>query len=387
MKIGIDGRIFSKPGSGIVRYSFELVQYLIKKHPEHTYIIYVYKNGDYKSKIKFKGSYVISTVNLNPLLWRTKVFTDFLDKEKLDIFYITHPEVPYVSSSQRNVRIISTCHGVIPNNLWPSLKERLWCQPLLYAMAKYSDHIICVSEDTRKAIHNTYKRDLDTMSVGYFGLSPLMKPLSKQAKIKALRYLAKKYGIPNKEFIFQVGGEQPYKNVLTILKTSKLLNEKHNLTIPLVIARVSSNTVLDCELLKHRIEMLGLDKADIIPIQWIDFEDIPLLYACAKINIYPSLFEGVGFPIAEAFACASPVITTNISAMPECAGGAALLIQKPLDEYEWANKIYELYNNKQLQKKLIKLGLERAKDFTWSKTGTAVLRSFNKTIIDKGFND
>jgi glycosyltransferase involved in cell wall biosynthesis len=385
MKIAIDGRVFMKPGSGIVHYSFELVQHLITHDKKNRYSIYIPKDSNY-NKINFKGRYNLILVALPKILWKTKLFTNILEQQGEDIYFSTNPTAPYVPANKRKVAIVTTSHGIIPNNLWPNLRERLYWTYHQPKVVQYSDHIICVSNDTKVAINKAYNKPIEKISVGYFGVSNKMRPLNKKQKAKAMEYLSKKYNIPKGEFAFQVAGTQGYKNVVTILKAQRLLKAKHNLDIPIVIARINNNTIrelLDPYGIKTIDDVIG----NTFAIPWIDFQDIPLFYACARMNIYSSLFEGVGFPIGEAMACGSAVITTNISAMPECAGGAALLINNPLNANEWANKICDLYHDKKLQKKLIRLGVGRAKDFTWQKVAEKVSESFDKAYTLKKIRD
>ena len=140
-----------------------------------------------------------------------------------------------------------------------------------------------------------------------------MKPLTSAQKAKAMRYLRGKYKVGPNGFVLYVGGNLKNKNVITVLRAWKLLKEKYNFKMPIIIARVSYDDISD------QLAELGLSKGDVIAIPWIG-ADLHLFYSCATISIYPSLFEGLGFPIIESMACGTPVITSNISALPEAAG-------------------------------------------------------------------
>jgi glycosyltransferase involved in cell wall biosynthesis len=372
MRIGIDGRIFLKPGSGIVRYSFELTQYLIENHPEHEFYIYVYRHSAYADKIKFRGKYIVRETSLHPVLWRSKLFTDQLDRDGINAFHSMHFVVPYVPTSLRKVAVLFTCHGIMPNDQWASLKDELYWRPNLWASARFSDRVICVSEDSKNEINRRYHKPLEQMDVGYFGLAEDMKPLNESEKKAGAEYLSKKYGI-NGDFILYVGGTPKNKNIPTVLRAWKLLKEQYKFDLPIVISRVEYKTI------GGQLDSLGLKAGkDVIAIPWIANDDIHLFYSCAAINLYASLFEGLGFPIVEAMACASPVILSNISALPEAAGGAGVLVDRPLDPKEWAEKIHSLYNDKKERERLIGLGLERAKRFTWEVVANDAIKSYAK---------
>lgn len=373
MKIGIDGRIFVKPGSGIVRYSFELTQHLIQHHPEHEYYIYVYKNSNYREKIKFKGKYRLRVVSWPRPLWRTKLFTDMLDKDGIDVYHSMHLIVPYVPRWMRKVAIIHTCHGINPNDQWSSLKDELYWRPNLVAQAMFSDRIICVSNDTKKALHERYNVPLNRMDVGYVGIAKDMKPLGRRQKENGTKYLDRRYKTGKNGFVLYVGGTLKNKNIPTVLKTWKILKKKYGFKMPIVITRIGYDNI------DEQLEELRLVKErDVIAIPWIKENDLHLFYSCAIISIYPSLFEGLGWPIIESMACGTPVITSKISAMPEAAGNAGMLVNRPTDPSEWADKVYMLCNDKKLRDALIKKGLEHAKRFNWNRIADDAIKTYIK---------
>ncbi len=116
------------------------------------------------------------------------------------------------------------------------------------------------------------------------------------------------------------------KNTDTMLRAWSILKHKYNSTMPLVLTRV------DMVKLAPRLKELKLEEGkDVIGLTWVYGKDLQLLYGCALLSVYPSIYEGLGFPIIEAMACGTPVITSRASALPEAAGGAALLVDKPAD--------------------------------------------------------
>ena len=126
---------------------------------------------------------------------------------------------------------------------------------------------------------------------------------------------------------------------------------------------------------------MGLrDGEDIIGLRWIEGGDLKYLYACALLSVYPSTYEGVGFPIVEAMACGTPVITSNVSAMPEASGGAGLLVNDPMNPEEWANRILALSRNEKLRSRLIRMGLKRARRFTWKRVVADTIDSYRKAL-------
>lgn len=376
MKIGIYGRVFLKPGSGIVRYSFELTESMIKYGKGNDYVIY-FKKGEVP-KLDFRGKYSIREVNLPYFLWRTALFTEILDKDGIDVFHSMAYTIPLVPRSLRKVAIVSTFHGLHSEYFWHSFKENIYSILNYRTASFFADRIIAVSETLKKEIHEKYKKPLDKIDVTYFGVNEDLKPLNKKQKKRTLPYLRKKYKIRSENYVIYVGGGMAKnKNFETILKTWSILKIKYHFSMPLIVTRVEMKSV------SNLLKTLDLEEGkDIIGLKWIDSKDLKSLYSCATLDVYPSTYEGLGFPIIEAMRSGTPVITSNISAMPEAAGGAAILVKNPEDADEWARKIYILSKNKKLQTKLISKGIKHAKKFTWKVVVQETIKSYRASCIN-----
>ena len=369
MRIGIYGKLLVKPGSGIVRYATELTESLVNNDKTNEYVIYLHRK-DVK-KLKLKGKYEIREVGLPYILWRTPLFTKILDEDNINVFHSQGYNLPLVPRSVRKVRFVSTFHGLLP--FWHSFRENIYSGLNFRFAAMFADRIISVSDTVRHEIHDTYGKPLADIDVTYFGLNENLKPLSKKEINTAKKQLLK-YGLKYQGYVAYIGGAmRPNKNLDTILSAWSLLKKRYGWKIPLLITRV------DMAALKKKLDALDLKEGiDIIGSKWIEEKDIRYLYAGALIAIYPSVYDGLGFPIIEAMACGAPVITSNIAAMPEAAGGAGLLVDRPKDPEEWVNKIIQLSKDKKLRSKLIQLGLEHAKDFTWKKVAKETVDTYRK---------
>ena len=112
-----------------------------------------------------------------------------------------------------------------------------------------------------------------------------------------------------------------------------------------------------------------------VNLGYVDDEDMPVLYNLADIFVYPSLYEGFGLPPLEAMACGCPVISSNISSIPEVVGDASLMID-PYNIEELAKTIYEVLTDNKLREDKIRKGLERKKLFSWEKCAGEYLEIF-----------
>jgi glycosyltransferase involved in cell wall biosynthesis len=117
----------------------------------------------------------------------------------------------------------------------------------------------------------------------------------------------------------------------------------------------------------------------IIFTDFVSEEDLVLLYNCADVFLYPSLYEGFGIPLLEAMACGVPVITSNTTSIPEVVGDAALLIN-PRDGEELKKALLSLLNDEKLRKELINRGFEQVRKFSWRKTAEDTLAIYENAL-------
>ena len=109
-------------------------------------------------------------------------------------------------------------------------------------------------------------------------------------------------------------------------------------------------------------------------------KDIPALYSAAEVFAFPTLYEGFGIPILEAQQCGTPVLTSNISALPQVAGESAALVD-PYDEDSIRDGLRKLLTDKSLQKELIEKGYNNAARFSWESSATELNRIINQTVL------
>ncbi|MBI2011811.1 glycosyltransferase family 4 protein [Candidatus Daviesbacteria bacterium] len=237
---------------------------------------------------------------------------------------------------------VTTYHDVIP------LKYPQWSHPKIVAVHKKRleivekeiDMVIAVSKSTKKDLLEISKIPAEKIVVIYEGVSEIFKPQSDE-DIEDFR---KKNNLP-KEFLLSIGGVGKRRNLERIKQASK-----------------DFNLVIMGETIKN-----------------LKYYELPLLYASAKALIYPSFYEGFGLPILEAFACGIPVITSNISSMPEVAGEAAIYVD-PENTEELAKKIKLIVEDDSKRKELINRGFERVKLFSWQKCAQETAKVYSKLM-------
>jgi len=135
-------------------------------------------------------------------------------------------------------------------------------------------------------------------------------------------------------------------------------------------------------------ELLGeIEKAQkqgdkIIQTGYVPEEDLPALYSGASLFLFPSFYEGFGIPILEAMACGVPVITSNVSSMPEVAGDAAILVN-PKSPEEIKEAIIKILGDEDLKKEMIQKGFKQIKKFSWEESAKKLVKAFEKVHGEK----
>jgi glycosyltransferase involved in cell wall biosynthesis len=162
-------------------------------------------------------------------------------------------------------------------------------------------------------------------------------------------------------FFFFLGNTDPKKNTLNVIRA--FVHYRRNLkgTLPLVVGDFSKDYLL--EILNQNIASELID--EIITLGYINNNDLPFIYKRATGFLYPSLRESFGIPILEAMACGCPVITSNVSSMPEIAGEAAIQVS-PLDTKSISDALLQIEKNIETRNQMKSKGLEQASKFSWS---------------------
>jgi len=368
-RIGIDARtIFSPYLRGTGKTLLELYKRLPIIMPNVEFYFYFPPQKNIKSLLPSNNSIILRPIDIKGSkwnLWENVRLPLAILKDKINLLHCPAQTAPY----WKPVPTIVTIHDVIPLKIDDgySLKERKRLARNIKNSIKKASHIITVSNFSKKDILELFPEACDKISVIYWSVSSNYKPISLDIVQKKLKL---KYGI-NSSFFFAFGGITPRKNLHRLIES--FLRFK-NQEIKLVIAGLSTkNFTQFISLFKNS------KKEKIINVGFIPEEDVPYFLNGAIALIYPSLYEGFGLPILEAFACGCPVITSNRTSMPEIAGDAALFID-PEQEDDILKAMYKIYESHKLRKELINKGFKRIKKFNWEITVQQIAQLF-KSIL------
>jgi glycosyltransferase involved in cell wall biosynthesis len=242
-------------------------------------------------------------------------------------------------------------------------------------IAAKADQIICVSENTRRDLHATFNIPLEKTCVVYNGVdSHLFYPLSSQERLNAASQL-KELGI-DKPYVLYVGTIEPRKNLAGLLESFALLKSKKVFQGQLIVAGMKGWMQ---ESIGELIKKLGIDR-DVIFTGFISDGQLRQLYNMAQVFVFPSFYEGFGFPILEAFCCGAAVITSKTSSCAEIASQAALTID-PKNTKAMAQAMEQVLTDKALKESLHQAGLKRAQEFSFAGTAQKTLAIYQTMVI------
>ncbi len=273
------------------------------------------------------------------------------------------------------------------------LKQVLYLKLMTHYQLKSADKIIAVSNATKEDLIKKVGIEENKIQVIYEGVDTnLFKPVEKDIVNSVLRY----YNLKPKTYFLFVGTIQPRKNLARLIKAfakfeSRIKNiESSEKTIihdssPLILAIVGAKGWLADEIyeLPKQLEMEDKQSFSASKVRFlgrIDDRDLPALYSGALALTLPSLFEGFGLPILEAFACECPVLTSNLSSTKEIAKDAAILVD-PYNIESIAKSMFRIMNHES-RIELVKRGLERVKEFSWEKCAKETLAALKEVVND-----
>lgn len=353
MRIGIDiSQIVYQ--TGVSRYTSELVKHLLQIDQENQYVLYAGSLRQRQAIIAFAVKLARKTqLALTPFSPKLADLTwnrlNLLPPTDLDIFHASNWALP-----RTKAKLVTTIHDLTflkypqAHTAYSIAVHRRH----LERAKKYADKIIAVSESTKKDLVD-YGIAEGKITVIYEAVSPIFKPVDSH-QVRA------KYGL-TKDYFLSVGTLEPRKNLKRLIKAFTS----------------TSITLRECDLVIAGKFGWGKQLKPVKGVCLLGFvpdEDLAGLYSDARAFVYPSLYEGFGLPVLEALSCGCPVITSNISGLPEVGGDAAIYINPyKVAEITQAMKAIRKLN-------LTQISLAQAKKFSWDKTAKETLKVYQEVV-------
>lgn len=365
MVVLYDPQIFGMQDyGGISRYFFEIIRRMpinscaipeFVHHNEYLNKVYWGKKDNVISNFKYKN-YLYTAINI--ILGIPKILSS-----DYKIFHPTYYEtyfVPFI----KNKKLVITIHDLVHEKYsykYPGLSKRVLKQKAL--LIKKADHIIAVSENTKKDIEKVYGVSSIKISVVYHGNS--LNPWNGK----------KSLDLPSKYLLF-VGQRSMYKNFNNFIRAVSIVIKK-NPEYSIICAGGGGFTDLE----KKLIEKNNLSKK-IKHVRFNSDESLAEIYSRATVFVYPSLYEGFGIPILEAFSSKTPIAISNTSCFPEIAGNAAEYFD-PQSPESISDAILNIIYDDKRRRELITLGNKQIEKFSWGKAATQTMKIYSSLIHNK----
>jgi len=357
------------PITGVARYLYEISKHLEKRKDIKITFFYGYYANKLlefsdNTNLKFikktiSKIYFLKKISRKLLL----IYSNIFYKREFKLYW--EPNFIPLSSIKAK-KIITSVHDfsfILYKDFHP--KERIeYFENNFFKNIYRNDRIICFSCFTKEEIIKYINFPAEKIDVIYHGIDHKL--------FKVYNDLDINIDLP-KRFIFCVGSIEPRKNLLGLLKVYNLLDKDMKEKYKLVLAGFKGWEN------KEIMQLIKQNEDFIKYLGYISDEELAKVYNLASLFIYPSFYEGFGLPIVEAMACGTPVITSNVSSLPE-VGGDAVIYVNPNDINDIKEKIQIVLNNEGLQKQMIQKGLKRAKEFTWEKSAKKHIELFQKVI-------
>ncbi|MCL4353582.1 glycosyltransferase family 4 protein [Patescibacteria group bacterium] len=369
-KTGLPSRV------GSSEFCFRLLLNLAKLDKKNRYKIYI---PPLASGLNPQGmglpaeseawSYVFVRKRIRPWTATDLSLQLFNDRKRLDVFFSPTHYLPFYTPKKSIVTILDLSYIHFPHLF---TKKDLFMLKWWggYSIKKASD-ILTISMATRNDIIKTYKISGGKVAVAYPGIKKISDIRYQTSDMDKLR---KKYGI-NGEYILFVGTLQPRKNIARLVEAFSKINNQETKSKELSLVIVGKKGWMWEEILRAP-KKFGVE-GRVRFLESVSDRELPLFYQNALCFVLPSLYEGFGLPVLEAMQYGAPVITSNVSSLPEAGGDAAVYID-PYNISDITNKLELVIRDSELRQKMIKKGLEQVKKFSWEKTARETLKVLEK---------
>jgi glycosyltransferase involved in cell wall biosynthesis len=370
MRIGIDGsRAFLSKRTGIEEYSYQVVSHLRNRLRKEKVFLYLKKGQsvDFELPVNWK----IKVIKW-PRFWTQIGLSLEMLFYPVDMLFVPAHTVPLIHPKNTIVVIHGLEYEVFPGgySFWGRLYMRLSVRYSCRAAKK----IIAVSKNTRKDLMELYGISENKIEVIYEG-APEKYQISnvKFQTLPAGRQLNPKLQIKNcKPYLLFVGRLEKRKNIGGIIEAYDILKEKYKIPHKLVLA---GNPGYGYEDLKMKIEESKFKK-DIFETGYINEESKQYFLKNAEAFLFPTFYEGFGLPVLEAQGAGAPVVTSNISSMPEVGGDGAAYCD-PYEPETILDAVWKILNDEEYKDRLVERGFENARKFSWDACADSVSKLLN----------
>jgi glycosyltransferase involved in cell wall biosynthesis len=281
-----------------------------------------------------------------------------LARERVQLLHEPHYVLPFLTRCRSVVTIHDCIHLRFPQYL-PNRLAHPYARMSMWVATRKADRILTVSEASKRDILHFFDIPAERITVVPNAIDERFLAVPDEEQVERVR---QRYQLDH-PFALYVGNIKPHKNIERLIEAfaRARANGLGDLRLIIIGDELSRYPGLRQGMHRHRLEKY---------VRFFGFQPIERLsvfYRLAQVFVFPSLYEGFGLPPLEAMACGTPVVTSNVSSMPEVSGGAAVLVN-PTDADAIADGLLSAATNSTLRADLVKKGLARAREFSWAES-------------------
>jgi glycosyltransferase involved in cell wall biosynthesis len=374
LRIGINA-LFLLPGKvgGSEVYIRNLVKWLARVDPANEYFIFINRESsgvfeEIAPSVKVVQSGINAVSRPKRILYEQFVLPLKTRSLKLDVLLSAGMTSPFYCSVPSVVVIFDLQHINLPENF--PRGYLVFLRSIIRISARTSTKVITISTKSKDDLVRFYRIKPRDVIVTHMAVDRGVFFRRSREEIASVR---KRFGLPER-FILYIASSLPHKNYERLLEAFSLVKKRiEGVKLVLIGARDYGHDVIAA-----KIKELELTN-DVVFLGWLPFEDIPLVYAASELFVFPSLHEGFGIPVLEAFATGVPVVCSNIEPIKEVAGDGARLVD-PMDPADIAGGILEVLTDMDLRRRLIQNGLKWSETFSWEKTARETLATLESVV-------
>jgi glycosyltransferase involved in cell wall biosynthesis len=359
MLLGLDAsRSVAARRTGTETYSLKLIQGLLDLRPAHRFRLYF--NGAPEPGLFSKRAE--QRVMPFPRLWTHLRLSWEMWRYPPDLLFVPSHVLPLVHPRRTVVTVHDLGYQTYPQA--HTLSQNLYLRWSTRFNARNASRILADSKATRQDLIRWYNVPEQKIAVVYPGRDETLVPVHDPDVLAATRA---RYGLAA-GYLLYVGTLHPRKNLVRLVQAFAAMLEQAPKDLQLVLAGQKGWLYDD---ILAQVRKLGLQER-VVLTGYVPDEDLPALLSGALAFVYPSLYEGFGFPVLEAMACGTPVVCSDVSSLPEVAGDAALMVD-PLDVEELAGALVRVLVEEDLRAGLVARGFEQIQRFSWQRCAQETL--------------
>jgi glycosyltransferase involved in cell wall biosynthesis len=291
-------------------------------------------------------------------------------RERAHLLHEPHYVLPVATRCHSVVTIHDCIHLMFPQYL-PGRLAHLYARASMWRATKHADRIMTVSEASKRDILRFFDVPPEKVTVIYNAIDERFLAPADEERMELVR---QRYQL-NHPFVLYAGNVKPHKNLERLLEAFARVRAAglDDLRLVIIGDELSRYPPLRQAVHRHRLEKY------VRVFGFQPYETLAAFYRLARVFAFPSLYEGFGLPPLEAMACGTPVVTSNVSSLPEVAGGAALLVD-PHDTASIADGLLRAVTDTALRAELTEKGRARARQFSWTQSVEAIRRIYFEVL-------